>query len=843
MNRVVVMISMLTLVYRCIAGQSQPVELGKGLSDIRLRDPFILPVAENEKYYMYGTGWNLGSGPGFMVYRSGDLITWHGPTAAFRRPEGFWPDRDYWAPEVHQYKGRYYLFGSFKADGKCRSTQVLVSDTPNGPFAPLTDEPITPHDWECLDGTLYVDEAGDPWMVFCHEWVQVADGEMCAMRLSPDLKRAVGEPVQLFTASQPKWAREIGPGNRRGYVTDGPFLYRNSKGTLLMLWSSFGEGGYKTAVARSNSGEITGPWVHEDKPIFENDGGHPMLFRTFEGQLVMAIHQPNGGRKERPRLFFVTENGDSLAIKPFGRTGSWGDQGDGTFKNPMLNADYPDVDIERVGDTYYLITSTNHYAPGMTICESKDLINWTLIGHVWEKLTWDPKYNWDRMAGYGHGIWAGDLAYHEKRWYCYQIDTSNGLYVSTAEKITGPWTEPLCMLKKQKWTDPAVFWDEDEHQAYLVCNFGNNPEFNGNETRMFKMRWDGLKLLDEGKAIYGGPGTEAAKIYKVDGYYYLFMAEWRDNDRKQIVLRGKSLYGPFERKVVMEKSRPEERSVCQGALVQAVDGSWWLSHQLVQARGVRTGDMPGPTTGESYEGRSQWLVPVQWQEGWPVVGADPDGNGVGNTVLQARMPIDGLAVRGPQTDDDFDGTTLGPQWQWNHSPRDSHWSLSERPGWLRLKAGVPINDGGFWNAANTISQRLMGKHGGTVTAKVDISGVRPGQQAGLCHHSGQYVLLGVAVADDGRRHLVFNREGNVTQGPLTAADVLYLRTDMHGSTATFSYSMDGKHWQSFGEQFPIKFGRWRGDRIGFYCWNDKQEAGHIDIDWFAYDYDGPKGRR
>jgi len=230
------------------------------------------------------------------------------------------------------------------------------------------------------------------------------------------------------------------------------------------------------------------------------------------------------------------------------RTGTWGDQGDGTYRNPILNADYPDVDIERVGDSFYMITSTNHYAPGMTLLESKDLINWRLIGHIWDKLTWEPEYNWDRMSGYRQGIWAGDLAYHDGKWYCYFVDTSSGLYVSTADKVTGPWSQPVCMLEKKAWTDPAVFWDEQEHQAYLICNFGRDQSVKAqrvNQTRMFKMSWDGLRLTDKGRAIYRGPGTEAAKIYKIDGLFYIFMAEWRQNDRKQIVLRGNSLYGPW----------------------------------------------------------------------------------------------------------------------------------------------------------------------------------------------------------------------------------------------------------------------------------------------------------
>ncbi|MHC4565916.1 MAG: glycoside hydrolase family 43 protein [Planctomycetota bacterium] len=499
------------------------------------------------------------------------------------------------------------------------------------------------------------------------------------------------------------------------------------------------------------------------------------------------------------------------------QTGSWGDQGDGTYKNPMLNADYP----EQVGDTYYMITSTNHYAPGMTLLESKDIVNWRMIGHVFKKLTWEPDYNFDRMSGYRFGIWAGDLAYHDGTWYCYFIDTRSGLYVSSAKDITGPWSRPICMLRKKRWTDPAAFWDEEEKQAYLVCNFGPDPARKKNQKRLFKMSWDGRKLLDEGTALYHGSGAEAAKIYKISGYYYIFFAEWIDGDRKQLVLRGKSIYGPFERKIVMEKAAGARRSVCQGALVQAADGSWWFTHQLVQHREKIKGTFAGRTTGSSYEGRSQWLIPVKWRGDWPVLGEDPDGNGIGNTVAGWAKPIKGHPIDAPQTDDEFDSQKLGPQWQWNHNPRDDRWSLGERPGWLRLRANVPV---------------------GVATAKVDISGMKPGQQAGFCRHSGQFILLGIRVDDDGNKKLIFNNNGKVKEGPNVGKDVIYYRTQNDGNQAFYEYSLDGEAFKRFGGRFQLEFGRWRGDRLGFYCWNDKNPIGHIDIDYFHYAYDGPKRR-
>ena len=305
------MISTIMLIPTITSANVQPIK--QMLSDIHLRDPFILPVREESKYYLYGTGWRLPDGPGFMTYTSRDLKTWEGPFPAFQRPEGFWSDRNYWAPEVHRYKGNYYMLASFKAKNACRGTQILISEKASGPFRSITNGPVTPRDWECLDGTLYIDKAGKPWMVFCHEWVQVGDGEICAVALSDDLKTTVGKPILLFRASEALWVVEIGK-EPRGRVTDGPFLHRTSDGALLMLWSSFGKDSYKLAVARSESCQITGPWKHEPKPIYENNGGHGMVFRTFEGKLMLVLHQPNRGPDERPRLFTVQEKGNTLRI-------------------------------------------------------------------------------------------------------------------------------------------------------------------------------------------------------------------------------------------------------------------------------------------------------------------------------------------------------------------------------------------------------------------------------------------------------------------------------------------------------------------------------------------------
>jgi arabinan endo-1,5-alpha-L-arabinosidase len=286
------------------------------LSDIHIRDPFVLPAPSERRYYLYGTmgqyTWTE-SALGFDCYMSTDLETWEGPFPVFRPSADFWADHNFWAPEVHVYQGKYFMFASFKAPGICRGTQILTAESPLGPFRPLSARPVTPLDWECLDGTLYVTPNGNPWMVFCHEWVQVGDGEICALPLSEDLASAAGEPVMLFRASQAPWVQPIvwKRTAMKGCVTDGPWLQRLANGELLMLWSSHSVGGYSIGLAHSTSGQLLGPWLQDAQPLYSADGGHCMTFRDFDGNLWLSLHHPDGYPDERPLFLPLAE--DKLA--------------------------------------------------------------------------------------------------------------------------------------------------------------------------------------------------------------------------------------------------------------------------------------------------------------------------------------------------------------------------------------------------------------------------------------------------------------------------------------------------------------------------------------------------
>lgn len=302
------------------------------LPDMPLHDPFIVAHAPSKTYYLYTSNIPEMTGvqrAGTMVYKSKDLAHWSAPKVVFQVPDGTWADakEGAWAPEVHAYKGRYYLFTTLHnakkllSDGvnngyaeHARGVVVAVSDTPDGPFKLLdTEKPVPPAQFMTLDGTLYVDSAGAPWMVYAHEWVQKNDGTFEAVPLKPDLSGADGKPVHLFKASDAPWLNaSLAPDEKRLiYVTDGCEFFRTKTGDLLMLWSSYKNGQYVETVARSASGTLKGPWVQQE-PLLTNDSGHGMLFRTFTGKLMMVVHRPF--RNARGKLYEISDEGDHLSL-------------------------------------------------------------------------------------------------------------------------------------------------------------------------------------------------------------------------------------------------------------------------------------------------------------------------------------------------------------------------------------------------------------------------------------------------------------------------------------------------------------------------------------------------
>lgn len=312
-----------------IAREARPARAGPAplmLPQMPLHDPYIVADSASRTYLLYTRNEPALSGDarlGIMAYRSTDLLHWSRPTVVFTLPDGTWARDGAWAPEVHRWKNRWYLFATFHDEATAlpspgprklyrRATILAEADTPAGPFRVVREgAPVAPAERMTLDGTLYVDPQGKPWMVYAHEWLQTTVGTIEALPLGPNLA-AAGKPVELFRADAAGWVQgQAQPDGSQVYVTDGPELYRTRTGTLLMLWSSYGAGGYVQAQARSLSGRIEGPW-EQLGPLVTRDSGHGMLFRTFEGKLMLVLHRPF--KFALGKLYEMRDAGDRLEV-------------------------------------------------------------------------------------------------------------------------------------------------------------------------------------------------------------------------------------------------------------------------------------------------------------------------------------------------------------------------------------------------------------------------------------------------------------------------------------------------------------------------------------------------
>ena len=542
-----------------------------------------------------------------------------------------------------------------------------------------------------------------------------------------------------------------------------------------------------------------------------------------------------------------------LSHADVGNQGSWGDQGDGTYKNPVLPGDFSDPDVIRVGGDYYFITSTFQYSPGVAVLQSKDLVNWRYFSHCVSDLTqMGPELNWDRMNRYNRGIYAGTIRHHAGKFWVFWTTMDEGVFMTTATNAAGPWAPVTRVWNSQGWDDPAPFWDDDG-QAYLILsNPGNTTESLGKWVpHLFKMRPDGQSIDPASARVLDAFGTsEGNKLYKINGRYYYFHNEYhrKQNVRVGVMMRADNLNGPWEKKTILEDAPGRyDRQPNQGGLVQTEAGDWcFITHQGRGENGgeyahARRGDVdaasprPMDLTG-TYDGRPSNLLPVKWIDGWPIPGV-MDTNGVGNLVWTARKPVNGFPPQVPQSSDDFSASTLGPQWEWNHQPRPEKWSLTARPGWLRLEAFAPLVKGDFFKAGNTLTQRLMGTGGGTVEVRLDASKMADGQLAGLVFFWKNVAQVGV-VQNDGRRRIVFNQDNVSTLGPeLLRANCVWLRAriDDQGG-CVFAYSLDGKAFAPIGTRFAFGWHNYRGTRLGLFTYNDLGEQGRVDFSKFRYDY-------
>jgi len=496
------------------------------------------------------------------------------------------------------------------------------------------------------------------------------------------------------------------------------------------------------------------------------------------------------------------------------QTGSWGDQGNGTFKNPILNADYSDPDVIRVGDTFYMVCSDFHYM-GMPVLMSYDLVNWTIIGQIYNRLDMDNGYN--TMSKYAKGSWAPALRYHNGLYCVYFCTPEEGLYMSTATNPAGPWAPLIEVQRVARWEDPCPFWDDDG-QAYLGhSHTGAGPII------IHKMSSDGKHLLDTGVTVYQGPTAEGTKIYKRDGWYYIIIPEGGVRTGYETALRSKSIYGPYERKIVLQQGSTKINGPHQGGLVDLPSGESWFIH----------------FQDDGEIGRVCHLEPVKWVDGWPLIGTGVNGKDIGEPVITYPKPNVGkqYPITAPQTSDEFNSPNLGLQWQWNHNPVDGKWNLTN--GHLALQAMQSEDNK---HAKNTITQKLMGKTG-TITVKLNLAEMANGQKAGLC-------LLGQNIHEIGVNRiantlqLFANNNGQIAQGTTLKQSIIYLRiaADLNSNHTILQYSLNGKDFEQLGDVCALsKKNYWKGVRPGLFSYNTVADGGIALFDWFHYQYDGPLG--
>jgi beta-xylosidase len=495
------------------------------------------------------------------------------------------------------------------------------------------------------------------------------------------------------------------------------------------------------------------------------------------------------------------------------KTGSWGDQRNGTYINPVLNADYSDPDVIRVGEKYYMICSEFHFM-GMTVQQSDDMVNWRIVGRIYDRLPGDAYNTMNRYAG---GSWAPAIRFHNNRFYVYFCTPDEGLFMTSTEKPEGPWSPLLCVKQVVKWEDPCPFWDEDG-QAYLGHSlYGAGPII------VHKMSTDGTKLLDDGVTVYRGPVAEGTKIFKWNGYYYMSIPEGGVASGWQTILRSKSIYGPYDRRIVLERGSTQVNGPHQGAMVDTPEGEWWFYH--FQSAGAT--------------GRVLHLQPMRWDNDWPVVGVDYDRNGVGEPVHEWKKPAVGSVapVSAPHSDDEFDSATLGLQWQWNHNPVDDKWSLASRQGWLSLSA---LQAPGLKDARNTLTQKIMGEQGVAVTL-LDGRRMASGQKAGIACLSKEFTAIGLE-NKNGTFYLFFEATGKDTVFIESRKREVYLKIclDLKTKQSNCSYSFDNKMYLPIGSNFEPKWGYWKGARIALFSYNVLNERGTACFDFLHYNYDGPK---
>ena len=497
------------------------------------------------------------------------------------------------------------------------------------------------------------------------------------------------------------------------------------------------------------------------------------------------------------------------------------DNGDGTYTNPVIAADFPDLDVILVDDVYYFVSTTMFVFPGVTILKSYDLVNWEFCSNAVPRFDFSPCYDLDGCSRYGHGQWATSLKYHNGEFYLLFITLDEGGFVCTADKAEGPWE---IKHLPRGFYDPGLFFDDD---GKIYVAHGYNKIYITEIDSNFVAK-------SEDVLVYTGDirkGLEGAHVYKINGYYYLYCT-YGGLDGFQVALRSKNIYGPYEQKVVIrDTTKGPNYGIHQGALIQTQTGEWWTM-LFVDS---------GPF------GRFPSLQPVTWQDGWPMVGVD------GKAVVTYKKPDVGkeYPIKTFQTSDEFDDTELGMQWGWNHNPDPAKWSLTQNPGSLRLETVKVVEN--LRDARNTLTQRMFAYYSDTIatvgTTKMDFSNMKEGDIAGLAIFQDPYAYIGIKKIN-GQNYVIMVNNGETIDSVAVNASTIYLRADpFYGSgaamyyggetvtgtgIATFSYSLDNKSFTKIGNEMQMQFKLtvFTGNKFCLFNYATKELGGYVDFDWF-----------
>lgn len=510
------------------------------------------------------------------------------------------------------------------------------------------------------------------------------------------------------------------------------------------------------------------------------------------------------------------------------------DLGNGTYKNPVLYADYSDPDACRIDNDYYMVASSFNCVPGIPILHSNDLVNWTLVNHAIKQMPEIASFG----TGVNHGgnVWAPSIRFHKGEYYIYYGDPDIGIFMTKTKDPLGEW-EPLVLVKKGVGLiDACPFFDEDG-QVYLAHAFAGSRAGIKSVLAVTRLTPDGKKAIGESRIVYDGhdvdPTIEGAKFYKRNGYYYIFAPAGGVSGGWQTVLRSKDIFGPYERKVVLAQGKTIINGPHQGAWVDTTAGADWFIHfQDVGAFG-----------------RVTHLQPMVWKNDWPVIGEDKDDDGCGEPYLTHKKPDVGkiYPIATPVENDEFDTNNLGLQWQWHANPQ-AWWYFTDKTNSCLSLFSVPQPEGykNLWDVPNLLLQKTPAPDF-TATMKLTL---KPdarfrGERTGLVIMGLDYALLSFENTENGftLSQIECLKADNGTPEKVSAWVLLkdatvYLRIKVNAdTTCTFSYSTDDKKYTALGNRFNIKEGKWIGAKIGTFCSRPVtgNDGGRTDIDWFRVD--------